>query len=70
MRAALVRTNQETECQCQTTQKTNGGSVMLESLKRVRVIQSVKIRLSYLLESEQGYNNNNLQHEMRSPVRH
>ena len=49
MRAALVRTNQETECQCPTTQKTNGGSVMLESLKRVRVIQSVKIRLSYLL---------------------
>ena len=46
MRAGLVWTNQETESQCPTTQKTNGGSVMLESLQRVRVIQSVKIRLS------------------------
>ena len=52
MRAALVRTNQETECQCQTTQKTNGGSVMLESLRRVRVIESVKIRLSCALTGE------------------
>ena len=49
MRAGLVWTNQETESQCPTTQKTNWGSVMLESLKRVRVIQSVKIRLSYTL---------------------
>ena len=52
MRAGLVWTNQETESQCPTTQKTNWGSVMLESLKRVRVIQSVKIRLSCALTGE------------------
>ena len=46
MRAGLVWTNQETESQCQETEKTNERSVMLESLQRVRVIQSVKIRLS------------------------
>ena len=59
MRAGLVSTNQETECQCQETEKTNERSVMLESLKRVRVIQSVKIRLSSRLtgkaSSEQGW---------------
>ena len=64
MRAGLVWTNQETEGQCQTTDKTNGRSVMLESLRRVRVIQSVKIRLSFTLL--QCYNNNNLQDEVTS----
>ena len=49
MRAGLVLTNQGTECQCQDTEKTNEESMMLESLRRVRVIQSVKIRLSYTL---------------------
>ena len=41
------------------TEKSNERSVMLESLKRVRVIQSVKIRLSSRLtgkaSSEQGW---------------
>ena len=59
MRAGLFSTNQKTECQCQETEKTNERSVMLESLKRVRVIQSVKIRLSSRLtgkaSSEQGW---------------
>lgn len=49
MRAGLFGTNEETECQCQTAEKTNRRSVRLESLERVRVIQSVKIRLSYTL---------------------
>ena len=59
MRPGLVLTNQETECQCQDTEKTNERSMMLESLRRVRVIQSVKIRLSSRLtgkaSSEQGW---------------
>ena len=49
MRGGLFGTNEETECQCQTAEKTNRRSVRLESLERVRVIQSVKIRLSYTL---------------------
>ena len=36
MRPGLVLTNQETECQCQDTEKTNERSMMLESLRRVR----------------------------------
>ena len=52
MRAGLVLTNQGTECQCQDTEKTNEESMMLESLRRVRVIQSVKIRLSSGLTGE------------------
>ena len=52
MRAGLFGTNEETECQCQTAEKTNRRSVRLESLERVRVIQSVKIRLSSGLTGE------------------